>query len=450
LPAFVAFLSALVLAAPAGASVLPPIHHVYVIVLENESASTTFGPSSPAPYLSRTLRSEGAYLPNYYGTGHESNDNYIAMISGQAPNIETQADCQLFADFVGTSIGAYGQVEGIGCVYPASVPNIATQLDGAGLSWRDYNESMGADPARETAVCGHPAVDGRDGTQSETAHDAYASRHDPFVYFHSIIDDTELCNTHVVNLDALPQDLASGDPPNYSFITPNLCNDGHDATCKNGGPGGLHAADLFLQKWVPMITGSNSFVHDGGLLLITFDEASTSDTRACCGEIAGPGSPAPGILGPGGGDVGAVLLSPYVKAGTVSDVDYNHYSQLRSLEDMFRLPHIGYAQLPGETSFGADVFACEPAALPVASGGVLPAGSEIQKVAVAGRRLTLYSVGNSSLRITINPRGARRRVLRRPLAPCTSYSVALPARGHGTVRVVAYAGGGAQSTVKRY
>jgi hypothetical protein len=438
------------MAGPAGASVLPPIHHVYVIVLENESAATTFGPSSPAPYLSKTVRADGAYLPNYYGTGHESNDNYIAMISGQAPNVENQADCMLFSDFAGTTIGAYGQVGGLGCVYPAAVPNIATQLDAAGLTWRDYNESMGADPTRETGVCGHPAVGGRDGTQSETDTDAYAARHNPFVYFHAIIDDTELCDTHVVSLDALPQDLAGGDAPNYSFITPNLCDDGHDASCKNGGPGGLHAADLFLQKWVPMITGSYSFVHDGGLLLITFDEASTSDTRACCGEIAGPGSPAPGILGPGGGDVGAVVLSPYVKPGTVSNVPYNHYSQLRSFEDIFGLPHIGYAQLAGETPFGTDVFACEPAAVPVASGGVLPAGSEIEQVAVAGRRLTLYSVGNSSLRIAIHPRGGRSRVRRRALAPCTSYSFALPRRGHGSVTVAAYAGGGAQSAVKRY
>jgi len=52
---------------------------VFVIVLENEAASTTFGPGSPAPYLSTTLRSQGAYLPHYFGTGHLSNDNYISM-----------------------------------------------------------------------------------------------------------------------------------------------------------------------------------------------------------------------------------------------------------------------------------------------------------------------------------------------------------------------------------
>ncbi|MBV9466140.1 MAG: hypothetical protein JO206_09055, partial [Solirubrobacterales bacterium] len=78
----------------AQAAGLPPIRHVFVIVLENESAATTFGAGSPAPYLSGTLRAEGAYLPHYYGIGHQSNDNYVAMISGQAPNAQNQADCQ--------------------------------------------------------------------------------------------------------------------------------------------------------------------------------------------------------------------------------------------------------------------------------------------------------------------------------------------------------------------
>ena len=59
---------------------MPPIRHVYTIIEENESASVTFGANSPAPYLAKTLTAEGAFLPNYYGVGHNSNDNYIAMI----------------------------------------------------------------------------------------------------------------------------------------------------------------------------------------------------------------------------------------------------------------------------------------------------------------------------------------------------------------------------------
>jgi hypothetical protein len=212
-------------------------------------------------------------------------------------------------------------------------------------------------------VCGHPPVNGADNTQSATAGDMYATRHDPFVYFHSIIDDTSLCDTHVVNLDDLPQDLSSAPgTANYTFISPDLCDDGHDAPCANGQPGGLAQADTFLRTWVPRITSSAAFKQDG-LLIVTFDEAATSDSSSCCGEIAGPGSPEPGENGPGGGVVGAVLLSPCIAPGTVSETSYNHYAMLGSVENMFGLSHLGYAALPGETYFGADLFnrPCAPA-----------------------------------------------------------------------------------------
>ena len=329
---------------------------MFVIVLENENQATTFGPNSPAQYLTHTLKPSGAYIPNYYGIGHNSNANYLAMISGQAPNPSTQADCQTFSEMSPGTLGANGQASGTGCVYPASVPTIASQLSGAGFTWRDYNQSMGADPTREATVCAHPAVGSSDNTQNATATDEYATRHNPFVYFHGIIDDTTLCNTHVVGLDALGQDLSTpSSVANYSFITPDLCSDGHDAPCKNGQPGGLTSADQFLQTWVPKITTSPAYRADG-LLMIIFDEASTSDASSCCGAIPGPDSPMPGITGPGGGQTGAVLLSPCIAPGTVTNVAYNHYSMLGSVEDLFGVPHIGYAGLPGETSFGSDIY----------------------------------------------------------------------------------------------
>ena len=56
------------------------------------------------------------------------------MISGQAPNLQNQTDCQTFDDFTPTTIGAYGQVDGAGCVYPPAVQTIASQLTSAGLT----------------------------------------------------------------------------------------------------------------------------------------------------------------------------------------------------------------------------------------------------------------------------------------------------------------------------
>src|SRR5438128_477899 len=80
----------------AAPSPLPPIRHVFVINLENKGYDTTWGPGSPAPYLSRTLRDQGQLLTQYYGIAHNSLPNYLAQISGQGPNIATQADCPFY------------------------------------------------------------------------------------------------------------------------------------------------------------------------------------------------------------------------------------------------------------------------------------------------------------------------------------------------------------------
>jgi hypothetical protein len=96
--------------------------------------------------------------------------------------------------------------------------------------------------------------------------------------------------------------------------------------------------------------------HDG----FTFFRSATG-SQACCGEASGfgpdhPNVPLPGKNGPGGGRIGAVLLSPLIRPGTVSTVNYNHYSLLRTVEDIFGLPHLGDAAMPQVRSFGPDVF----------------------------------------------------------------------------------------------
>ncbi len=350
-----------------GTPVSNKIGHVFVIVLENENASTSFGSGSSAPYLAQTLTAQGAYLSNYYGIGHNSLDNYIAMISGQGPNRTTQLDCQTYVEFSGGApTAANGQSKGSGCVYPTSVPSLPDQLTDAGLSWKGYMEDMGNTPSRESATCGHPAIGAKDNTQSATAADQYATRHDPFVYFHSVIDDQASCDAHVVNLSKLDADLAdAGSTPNFTFITPNLCHDGHDAPCADGEPGGLTSADSFLQTWVPKILASPAYQQDG-LLIVTFDESggALADSSACCGEGPSANVLLPGIAGLGGGKVGAVVLSPFVKGGTVSATDYNHYSLLRSVEDLFGLQYLGYAGLSGQAGFGSDVYTLKQPELP--------------------------------------------------------------------------------------
>lgn len=379
------------------------IKHVFVIVLENKNFDDTFGTSTQDPYLQKTLVPMGALLRQYYGTGHVSLDNYLSMISGQAATQDTDNDCM---SELNSAMPNYNDVNQIGttpdgqviakggCIYGKEIKTLPEQLVERGLTWKGYMEDMGNDPARESATCGHPkigsATDGTSAFEAPSAAvplgDGYATRHNPFVYFHSIIDSPS-CATNVVNLNQLPADLETLETtPNYVFITPNLCHDGHDGsgtgekgkTCVNGEPGGLTSADAFLKNWVLKILASRAYQQDG-LIVITFDEgnytlSSKSDPatgqnivditfpgESCCGQLPGPNLDGvrpsrhtfvntPTLVrsfvinGFGGDRIGAVLLSPFVKPGTVSDTPYNHYSLLRSLEDIFRLKgHLGYA-----------------------------------------------------------------------------------------------------------
>ena len=341
--------------AVSAAVAMPPIKHVFVIVLENQGFDTTFAPTTLATYLADTLTKQGALLRQYYGIGHFSLDNYIAMISGMGATAQTQIDCPVFLDFVQTGTTSDGQPIGAGCVYPASVKTIANQLEARTYTWRGYMEDMGADETRESSTCGHPTIGRPDSTEWATPADQYATKHNPFMYFHSVIDSPS-CKRRVVPLAALSKDLESASTtPNFSFITPSLCHDGHDRPCVNGEPGGLESANLFLKHWVPIITESQAF-RDDGLLIITFDEALSIDRSSCCGQVPGPNARVAQDGMFGGGRIGAVLISRFIKPGTVSEVPYNHYSLLKSIEDIFGVDHLGYARPRSVTSFGDDVF----------------------------------------------------------------------------------------------
>ncbi|HEV7523487.1 MAG TPA: alkaline phosphatase family protein [Acidimicrobiia bacterium] len=321
---------------------------MFVINLENENYTTSWGTTSPAQYLNGTLVKQGKLLTQYYGIGHVSLDNYIAEISGQSPNPNTQGDCVKFVEFTSKGTDKYGQALGQGCVYPRAVKTVADQLTAAGKTWRSYQEDM-------RTPCRHPAIGENDQTLVARRGDMYATRHNPFVYFHSIID-SPICKRNVVDFAQLATDLQSTTTtPNFSFITPNLCHDGHDAPCVDNEPGGLVSADRFLAAQVPKILASPAYKADG-MLVITFDEATITSTAACCHTPAAPNAAQPGLGGPGGGRVGALVLSAHVKAGTTDATPYNHYALLCSIEDMFGLGHLGYAGAPGLRCFGNDVY----------------------------------------------------------------------------------------------
>ena len=299
------------------------IKHVWLIILENKSYDATFTGLNHNTYLWQTLPSQGVLLHNYYGTGHFSLDNYVSLVSGQAPQTDTQADCPTYKDFnatvdtsgslatnpnYGQAVSAMGPnaVPGTnGCVYPASVPTLFDQLNSAGVSWKGYAQDLGNPETPSTGQphsaggCGGPSLDPTGSPVanpgSANATDQYVPKHFPFPWFHSIIDTASNCDAnHIANLfdplHGLYHDLQSeSTTPAFSWISPNNCSDAHDAVCHgnnlSGGfsdpntpnapinyTGGLYASDLFLQHIIPEIEASPAFA-DGGLIDVTFDEA---------------------------------------------------------------------------------------------------------------------------------------------------------------------------------
>ena len=335
----------------------PPIKHVFVINLENKNYDETFGPDSPAPYLSQDLVAKGVLLEQYFAIGHVSLDNYIAEVSGQGPSKATQIDCFTYADFVSTGTGDLGQALGDGCVYPTSVKTIADQLAAKKLTWKGYMEDM-------SAPCLHPAIGEKDpyvvaGASNPSS--AYATRHNPFVYFHSIVD-SPTCEQNVVALTALEDDLASAKTtPNYSMITPNLCNDGHDNTCPDGSPGGLVSANTWLQTWVPKILASPAFKKDG-LLVVTFDEAEgtgdTADVTTCCNTPAYPNVENASALVPGPGRW-PDRRRAHLAVRQARHDEHDAVQPLRAAvqpRGPVRGEAPGYAAQPGLQCFGKDVY----------------------------------------------------------------------------------------------
>jgi phospholipase C len=449
----------------------PPIKHVWLLILENKNFEETFGNGSPAPYLAKTLPEQGELLPNFYATTHLSLGNYIAMISGQASNPITQADSPAFTDVFPGTIGADGQAVGQGSVYPAAVKTIADQLDAKKLTWRGYMEDIGNGPPSQSKTCRHPAPNASDPTQSARNGDQYAARHNPFVYFHSIIDDQPRCDANDVGLDRLQGDLRSeATTPNYSFITPNLCNDGHDAPCVDGRPGGLKSADEFLKLWVPRILASPAY-QAGGMLIVTFDEAEAtgedSDASSCCEQPAGPNTPNPGgpVVGSGGGKIGAVVLSPWVRAGSINSTPYNHYSLLRSVQALFGLGPLGYSGQAGLRAFGDDIYnglgpvklpTCTPPKLPKAKKGRLPRGSVIAKATLVRRKgkspqLAVRFARNSKLSAAITARTSSKvlRIRGRAVKGCTLYRIGLGYK-HGQISFRAAVGRNSERRTVRF
>ncbi len=312
-----------------------PARHVFVIALTTTSYRATFGPDSVAHYLNRTLRRRAVLLSGYRTLGGSELPDYLAMVSGQAPNADTRGDCTTYADFASSAkpLGS-GQVPGAGCVYPNTVLTITDQVTAGGKRWKAYVADMGA------STCMHPDSNGAADGQLPGTGLEYAVWHNPFVYFHSLLD-LGGCTSNDVSLQHLAGDLrAAKRTPTYAFIAPSLCDEPAAAACPGTQASGLAAEDAFLKRWVPAITASPAY-RQNGVLIIVFAKA--------------PAAPSGSVR------TGALILSTRAKPGSTVATPYTPYSVLRSVEDLLFYTPLVHAK-------SAKSFAS--AAVPVASAAV--------------------------------------------------------------------------------
>jgi hypothetical protein len=311
-------------AAKSTANPTSKVKHVFVIALSTTSYEAAWGHDSAARYLNGTLRPKGTLLSGYQTLGTAELPDYLAMISGQAPNPDTEANCPIYAQFPSTAkADGAGQMSKRGCVYPSTVLTIGDQVTASGKVWKAYLDDMGS------TSCQHPNGNAVDDVQLPGTGVQYATRHNPFIYFHSLLDLGD-CSNDDVSLDQLPVDLrTAAKTPRYSFIAPGLCDDASVSTCPGGQPGGLAGEDAFLRLWVPRILSSPAYKRDGALIIV-FAPTTKATTMTTADTTT---TPPAGDLRPM--RTGGLILSRYAKRGKTLAATYDPYSLLRSLEDLF-------------------------------------------------------------------------------------------------------------------
>ena len=324
------------------------IKHVFLIVLAGHGFEATFGTGSPATYLNGTLRPRGTLLTGYRSLGRAGLADALAMIGGQPPNADTRADCPVYREIPPTAAPSRtGEIATDGCVYPNTVITLADQLSASRRSWKAYVEDLDRGPAPApgvppSATCRHPGSNAADDTLTSRPGDGYATRRNPFVYYHSLLDLGD-CDANDGGLGALEADLRSARAtPNLAYVAPSLCNDGTESPCVDGSPGGLAAADAFLATWVPRILASPAYRSDGLLIVAFAGDVTPADPAA-------PPDPARAVVN------GALLVSRYAQAGATNGTAYDPYALLRSLEDLFALRPLARAASAG--SFAPTVLA---------------------------------------------------------------------------------------------
>jgi hypothetical protein len=289
-------------AAPAASdrsSGMPHFKHVFVIMMENTGIEALLG-NTNAPWINQAVQKYGV-AGNYYGVTHPSQPNYIAATAGTREGVPNDNDVTV------------------------DLPNIVDQLESHGKSWKGYMQSYALCTTKLDHACGNQL---------------YERKHNPFVSFADVQNDPSRM-AKLVDFSQFGTDLASNDVPDFSWISPDQCNDMHG----RGGGGSsdpcdfsneqllIQAGDTFLADTVGEIMASRAW-GPNSVIFITWDESDFTgsptdfgfgDTRGCCNA------------NPGGGHVLTLVITGNHNQPKASFTPYNHYSMLRTIEDSWHL-----------------------------------------------------------------------------------------------------------------
>jgi phosphatidylinositol-3-phosphatase len=283
---------------------------VFTIVMENHSYADVIG-SANAPYINSLLPTSAVAAGYHDSYVHPSEPNYIWMVAGQNFGVLNDQDPGPPTNII------------------ESKSHFADQLEARGLTWKSYQQSMGQ-------PCGL------------VSHGNYAVKHNPFAYFADIngwdgttFQPSARCDQHIVDYSQLAADLASGQVPDYVFITPDLEHDMHN--------GSEAAADTWLSQELPKIMASDAY-RRGGVIFLTWDEGTFQKD-----------------------DPPFIVISPLAKPGFVSQTDYDTSSFLKTVQAILGVEALPCAQTPDAVSTMDDLFTVPVSAnAPVTDAGPTP------------------------------------------------------------------------------
>jgi hypothetical protein len=279
------------------------LSHVFLIMEENNGFQDVIG-NKAAPNLNYLAKTFGLET-NYFGVSPCcSESNYVQLLGGTSfPTVQSD--------------DAYWKTTVQGA------PSLITQLDGKGVSWKAYLQSLPY-PGYQ-GICYPTACNGAPDTDP-----LYVSKHDGIQNFTANQNPSDW--SRQVPIGQLDDDLRTGAVPQFGYIVPDECHDMHGDPpyCLDGGdpfdPQNQHlvsVGDAYLGALVQSITNASFWAKGNNAIIITFDEGD--DSAGCCDAV------------PGAGRVATVVVTSHGPRGVTDNLPANHYSTLSRIEHAFGL-----------------------------------------------------------------------------------------------------------------